>query len=285
MEVMNPKVLNAFDALAPLCEVSARLCRAAGAGDLDAPLKLGAICTRIGLPQARAADIERALVAGQTAGVFVKVTELIWRVGDTLLASQLAPLLDGAQLYLKRVHQDEDVVEVVLTKPPAPSQVAQRLERMISGSWQLRDTKELLPAIAESASISFTIMTPYLDEVGAAIVLNLFQQAKVTERYLILRATPEGEPPPALGDIRPELSRLGVSVLNFRLDRPEGGGNETFHAKVVLADNMSAYVGSSNMHKWSFEYSLELGLYVRGRAATRIARILAAVRSTASPML
>jgi phosphatidylserine/phosphatidylglycerophosphate/cardiolipin synthase-like enzyme len=53
----------------------------------------------------------------------------------------------------------------------------------------------------------------------------------------------------------------------LRLDRPEATGYETFHAKVLLADDDEAYVGSANMTKWSFEQSLELGVLVRGRAA------------------
>lgn len=128
-------------------------------------------------------------------------------------------------------------------------------------------------------------MTPYLDEVGAAIVLNLFERANVTDRCLILRATSEGNAPSGLADIRAALNQLGVAVLNFRLDRPDSSGNETFHAKVVLADDVSAYVGSSNMLKWSFEYSLELGLHVRGRAAFRIADILNAVKAVSGVML
>jgi phosphatidylserine/phosphatidylglycerophosphate/cardiolipin synthase-like enzyme len=127
-------------------------------------------------------------------------------------------------------------------------------------------------------------MTPYLDEVGAAIVLNLFEQANVPDKCLILRATPEGLAPPGLAGVSPALKRLRVAVLNFRIDRPDGSGNETFHAKVVLADGASAYVGSSNMHKWSFDYSLELGLYVLGRAAARIADILRAVRRVSRPL-
>lgn len=87
-----------------------------------------------------------------------------------------------------------------------------------------------------------------------------------------------------LSVIRSRLEALGVAVLNFRIERPGAVGNETFHAKVVLADAAAAYVGSSNMHKWSFEYSLELGLYVKGRAAARIGDILGAVRSVSEPM-
>lgn len=216
--------------------------------------------------------------------MFSKASELTWRVQEKWLAAQLAPLLRGADLYRSRVHHDEDLVEVVLTKPPAPSQVSLQLEGMLSGSWGLRDTKQLLPTIAESARTSFTLMTPYVDEVGAAIVLNLFERANVPDKCLILRATAEGNAPPGLAGIRTTLSQLRVAVLNFRLDRPDASGNETFHAKVVLADNASAYVGSSKMHKWSFEYSLELGLYVRGRAARRITDILRAVRAVSGPM-
>lgn len=127
-------------------------------------------------------------------------------------------------------------------------------------------------------------MTPYMDETGADIVVNLFRRAEIPERYLVLRTGADGKPPSGLAGIREELKSDGVAVLNFRIERPDAMGNETFHAKVVLADSNSAYVGSSNMLKWSFEYSLELGLYVRGKAAGRISDILRAVRAVSSPM-
>lgn len=281
---MKDDLLNAFDILAPLFEVTAPLCEAAGDGAFDIPRELRAICLQLGLPQARAGDVERALVVGESVGVFSRETELMWKVREKSLSLRLAPLLRGVYLYRTRVHRDEDLVEVVLTKPPAPSQVSRQLDSMVSGGWGFRDTKLLLPAIAESAKSSFTVMTPYLDEVGAGIVLNLFERANVPDRCLILRATMEGRAPPGLPSIRADFQRLGVAVLNFRLDRPDMTGNETFHAKVVLADETSAYVGSSNMHKWSFEYSLELGLHVRGRASERIAEILRAVRNISSNM-
>lgn len=62
---MNAELLSAFDALASRCDVSAALCEAAGQGELDMPLDLHAICTRIGLPQARAEDLERSLISGK----------------------------------------------------------------------------------------------------------------------------------------------------------------------------------------------------------------------------
>lgn len=155
---------------------------------------------------------------------------------------------------------------------------------MLKGSWGLLDTSELLPTIAELAQNTFTVMSPFMDEMGATIVFNLFERTAATARYLVLRMNSGGTPPRGLSGIWHKLDALGVQVLNFRIDKEDSSGNETFHAKVVLADATAAYVGSSNMHKWSFEYSLELGLYVRGKAASRIADVLEAVRSVSAPM-
>lgn len=176
-------------------------------------------------------------------------------------------------------------MDVVLTKPPAPSQVSRKLESMLSGGWGFRDTKQLLPAIAGGAHRSLIVMTPFFDDVGAEVVLNLFENTAATDRCLILRATKEGLPPEGLEKVDAQLIALGVDVVNFRLDRPGSLGNETFHAKTVLGDDDTAYVGSSNMNQWSFEHSLELGLYVRGRAAFRIAELLRAIRAVSGSMI
>ena len=242
------------------------------------------ICTRIGLPQARAGDVERALVAGKRGGLFAQVTPLTWQATDRASAEQLFPLLNGARLYRARVHHDSDLVDVVLTAPPAPSKVSLQLESMLEGTVGFRDTRQLLPAIAESAHRSFIIMTPYLDSLGAQVVRQLFERTPAPDRCLVLRSNKDGSPPDGLMTIQDELERRCVDVINFRIDRPDSTSTETFHAKVVLADDTAAYVGSSNMNQWSFEYSLELGLLVRGKAAARISMLLRAIRSVAGPM-
>ena len=102
-------------------------------------------------------------------------------------------------------------------------------------------------------------MTPYQDETGADIVLSLFSNAKAAKRkQLIIRTQPDGSLPAGLTQISARLMALGVEIYNFRLDKNDAAGYETFHAKVVLADSATAYVGSANMNKWSFQYSLEL---------------------------
>ena len=281
---MSSSLLQAFDALAPYAEVSAPLCAAAAQGRLDLPLDVHAICTRVGLPRARVGDIERSLAIALQLGLFSQVGPLSWHSCDNAFSSRLAPLLEGARLYRTRVHQDTDLVEVVLTKPQAPSQVSRKLESMLSGGWGFRDTKQLLPAIAARAKRSLVVMTPFFDDVGAEVVLNLFENTAAPDKCLILRATKEGLPPEGLQKVDAQLSALEVDVVNFRLDRPGVPGNETFHAKTVLGDDDAAYVGSSNMNQWSFEHSLELGLYVRGRAASRIAELVRAIREVSGSM-
>lgn len=284
MQPLSSDVLTAFRALAPLAEVGAPVCYAAANNAFDSSTDLMNVCTRSGLPQAKAGEVERMLLVGKEIGLFERTSQLRWHTINSSLAKKLAPLLTGVQLYKKDIHRDDNLVEVVLSKPPAPSLVAEQLETMLKGSWGLLDTRELLPTIAELAQNTFTVMSPFMDEMGATIVVNLFERTTATARYLVLRMNSDGTPPSVLSRIRHKLDALGVQVLNFRIEKVASSGNETFHAKVVLADSTAAYVGSSNMHKWSFEYSLELGLYVRGKAASRIADVLDAVRSVSTLM-
>lgn len=96
---MKDELLRAFNALTPYCDVSAALCEAAGQGVLDLPLDVHTICTRVRLPQAQAAAVERTLTIGQKCNLFVQSTPHKWQVGDHVLALQLAPFLHGARLY------------------------------------------------------------------------------------------------------------------------------------------------------------------------------------------
>ena len=79
---MNSSLLHAFDALAPHAEVSAALCATAAQGRLDLPSDVHTICTRAGLPRARAGDIERVLSVGRQLGLFGQVGPLSWRSCD-----------------------------------------------------------------------------------------------------------------------------------------------------------------------------------------------------------
>jgi hypothetical protein len=276
------EVREAFKLLAPHCDVAAAVCAAVAEVRFAGSSDLRAICTASGIAQSRSAEMEAFLMVACQLRLFER-RGTDWRPGRQELHTQLAPLLAGAALYRADVHEDEDVVQVVMTLPPPPSAVAQELKSLAAGLWGMVDTKEVLPALAERAKLRFCVMTPFIDAVGAPVVLNLFERSRICSRkVLIVRAAPDGEMPPAVLSMQPALNALGVQVRSLRIDRPEAAGYETFHAKVLLADNDEAYVGSANMTKWSFEQSLELGVLVRGSAARIIARVVDAVESVSS---
>ena len=62
--------------------------------------------------------------------------------------------------------------------------------------------------------------------------------------------------------------RAQVKVYDFAVPRPDTPNFfETFHAKVISADEEWVYVGSANLSRHSKETSMELGMLVSGSAA------------------
>jgi phosphatidylserine/phosphatidylglycerophosphate/cardiolipin synthase-like enzyme len=57
---------------------------------------------------------------------------------------------------------------------------------------------------------------------------------------------------------------------------------ETFHAKLIVADDTLAYVGSADLLNSSEGLSLETGLLVEGNAAVQVALVDAVLRAARS---
>jgi phosphatidylserine/phosphatidylglycerophosphate/cardiolipin synthase-like enzyme len=281
---LQPEVRDTFVRLARHSDVAGAVCASVAAGRLTDPTDVRRICTGSGIAMARAGEVEEFLMAGAAAGLFQRTSQLTWRPVSRSLHAELAPMFTGACLYRAEVHSDLDKVQVVVTKPPAPSRFTKEL-LATAGEWGMVDTKEALPGIAEAARTRFCVMTPYVDEIGAPILVNLFARApKGVRRVLISRADSGDRLPAGLRDVAGDLAALGVTVLSFRWERDDSAGNETSHAKVVLADGHTAYVGSLNMNRWSLEYSLEVGVCVTGRSAALIANVVDAAESVSVPM-
>lgn len=272
---MSPLRPEPLLTLAKHCSVGAWICAAVATGKLAGVLEIRKICASSGLAQARSAEVEEFLEAAGKLGLVAKKTQLTWEFTNSRALADLAPQLKAIDFYRTQVHREADTVVVVLSKPREPSQLGAALTKSLLGTWGLSNTRDSLPTIAENAQSRLAVMTPFLDEVGAEVVLSLFQIAKPeVSKQLVIRLTTDGLMPSGFHLISEGLKKLGVAVYNFRLDKPDVEGYETFHSKVILADSSSAYVGSANMNKWSFDYSLELGLMVTGQAAARIAQIL-----------
>src|SRR3990172_6517688 len=114
----------AFQVLAPCAEVGGPICRSAAGNCYDTATELRNICTLARLSQSKVAIVERFLFIGESVGLFEHLTPLTWRTRSNNLALELAPLLTGVQLYMKHIHRDDNVVDVVLSKPSEPSLVA-----------------------------------------------------------------------------------------------------------------------------------------------------------------
>lgn len=168
----------------------------------------------------------------------------------------------------------------VVTLPPEPSKLAVALKKDIASKFSsLTDTTDAFRHLAYTAKARFVIMVPYIDIVGAEWALELFDLTSASERVLVLRDASQlaqcGSPGRRLTEI--------VTVHDYAPEgRPAGDSDETFHAKIVLADGVAAYVGSANLLRRSKGVNLECGMLVEGAAVRSIKVVVDAVISTFS---
>lgn len=269
-----------FLRLASHAAILSRVFELAGRGQQQALGTARDIARLIGVSHTRIADLLTALRETESVGAAREDSHGVWHV--TLAAAksrEMALMLKGARLFKERVHADRDKVQVVISKPAEPSQFASALESTLEGAWGLSSTSDVLGEMAARASTRFSIMTPFMDDDGARRVFALFRASRSSVRKeLIVR----NGLPDSLRSHAHELRALGVRVFDFRVARADRPENETFHAKVIRVDHDECYVGSSNMTKWSFDYSLELGFLVSGDAGALVSRVVDAVMTVSN---
>lgn len=198
---------------------------------------------------------------------------------------RLAFALNAIDHYISTVHRDETIARVVLTKPPKPSKLEQKLSEYGWKTSDLEQTDHAFQSMVRTAEKRVVVMTPFFDVKGALWLKELFSLVQPgVERILILRsldAPNRNDYPQGYDSISIWLKDNSIRVFNYSIPKIEGKGRETFHAKAVLCDHNAAYIGSSNMTVASLEHSMEMGVAVRGRAATDAAVVLDAVISAA----
>lgn len=197
---------------------------------------------------------------------------------------RLAFALYSVDHYRSLVHRDETLAKVVLTKPPRPSVLEQKLSALGWRTADLEATEHAFHSMVRSAKRRVVVMTPFFDSTGASWLKELLSYvAPGVERTLILRSLDDSsrrDYPNGFDVIAPWLKAQGARVFNYSLPRTDGG-RETFHAKAVLCDRTTAYLGSSNVTAASLEHSMEMGVVLEGRAAAGVADVLDAVLAAA----
>jgi len=233
---------------------------------------------------------ETALKIAARLGLF-EATAHGWRARPAVFSrfGRLALALYATAYYRDSVHKDATRAQVVLTKPPQPSTLESQLSALGWRTTDLEETHRAFTALAQKARKRVVVMTPFLDLKGAIWLQGLLSCVLTgVERTLVLRMLDDptrNDYPIGYDYLAPWLKVEGVKVFNYALLRTDGTGRETFHAKVVLCDDSSAYVGSSNMNAASLEHSMELGVVMEGRGAARVADVLDAVIASATPWL
>ena len=212
-----------------------------------------------------------------------------WRPGPKLCEAmpELGIAFAAIDHYITAVHKDETEVGVVLTRPERSLGLARQL---IEAGWRAANADETdnsFRSLAQRASTRITVMMPFLDEHGATWLGELLAEVPATvEIVLILRSLEDprrSDYPRGFRVLQEWLRQRRAKVFNYSIPRGEVFGRETFHAKVILADSELAYVGSANMTVASLEYSMEMGVVLKGRAAREISLVVDAVVKCADP--
>ena len=165
---------------------------------------------------------------------------------------------------------------LVVTMPPLPSRLADALAADIASEYvALARTTDAFTHLASLARERFTIMIPFIDSVGAGWAAELFESTAAAERVLVLR---DASQLLSCGTAGRRVEASTTRIIDY------GGAdlkNETFHAKIVLADGVAAYVGSANLLKRSKSTNLECGMLVEGPAVGAVKVLLDAVTTIA----
>jgi phosphatidylserine/phosphatidylglycerophosphate/cardiolipin synthase-like enzyme len=234
-----------------------------------------------GVSAQHVAVVRRSLL---TAGLAVQANFETQCVSSPDVLKSLADNLLGVASYL-RLHRDRDSVQLVLTEPGRNSALRRAIDDSRALPPVVFQTSDAFFSLARAAIDELTVLSPFLDQQGADFLVELFALCSDgVRRSLICRPLNEPECGDAFRRRAADFRRLGIAVYEYALPSLLPSGRETFHAKVVLADASSFYVGSSNFMGSALDRSFECGVIVAGETARQLRYVLAGLQSIATPL-
>jgi hypothetical protein len=193
---------------------------------------------------------------------------------------RLAQILTGAD-HFRRMRLNPAAIELAVTMPLIPSHLEKELATTLGRPGGFLTTTAAFARLAQAASRRLVVMTPFIDARGFRWLRRVFEATPADcQKIVVLRNTDQYTV--ELGVQHADwLRALQVSVRDYHLSHDAASGRavpiETFHAKLIVADDALAYVGSANLLNSSEGLSLETGLLVEGAAAVQVARLVDAV--------
>jgi phosphatidylserine/phosphatidylglycerophosphate/cardiolipin synthase-like enzyme len=170
----------------------------------------------------------------------------------------------------------------VLTEPGDQSALRREINRRGIPP-RLFHTRDAFLNLAHAARSEMTVLTPFIDDEGCGFLIDLFSACKPDVRkQMICRPLAEAQCGTAFRKRKEDFRRLAVAVYEYALPSALPSGRETFHAKVVLVDDSSFYVGSSNFMGSALERSLECGVIVQGQSAKELHNVVQALKAIAT---
>jgi phosphatidylserine/phosphatidylglycerophosphate/cardiolipin synthase-like enzyme len=199
----------------------------------------------------------------------------------TKTLERLSACLAGVRAYLD-LHKDADQVRLVITEPGEKSALREAISRRHAIPPQVYQTTDAFINLARGASRELIVMVPFLDDQGVSFLLSLYSLcADGVKRSLICRPLSEPECGLAFNKRANEFKKLKIAIYEYALPSALPSGRETFHAKVIVADDRAYYVGSSNFMASALGRSLECGVIVNGQSARQLFNVVDALRSVA----
>lgn len=229
------------------------------------------------LDGAPAGALERVLHDFVLRG-WVAAEEHCWVMGPNAIPPGVPFFLDGAAVMRSSLRNDGRATAVV-TMPSNENGLVRALPATGFNYAGLVTSDHAFERIADAAVGAFTILSPFLNPAGFNFALELFQRTSAPRKILVVRRY--GGALAAVRERWTEIQAAGITVRNYTLPLP--AGYETFHAKIVLADQDLAYVGSANMTRYE-RSSMELGVMMDGQAARVVASVVHAVEAVAYPV-
>ena len=172
--------------------------------------------------------------------------------------------------------------QAIITLPKASTALRAAL-RDLPDSYETRDG---FAHVAARARTRLVFLVPFIDAAGADALCRMLSESAARELKIVVRPDSRGERHYLRHAAR--LKAAGATLLEYWLERDSGDAPglpaETFHAKVVLADQDVVYVGSSNLLASSLDGGLECGVLVEGESALPFRDIVDAVVSVARPV-
>jgi phosphatidylserine/phosphatidylglycerophosphate/cardiolipin synthase-like enzyme len=159
----------------------------------------------------------------------------------------------------------------IVTSRPIYSPLWASLDKILKESKTLT-TEEAVHKLILDSENTLRVACPYYDEIFASI---LYKAADRVSRLSEVRILYEEENP-VLFKIKGLLSNISVKSL-IRREPVKGLKYVGMHAKLLIADDKEALLGSFNLRAQNIYYNFEVGLLLKGELARKLKDLYDAV--------